>query len=454
MAADTFWSANLGRRALDIVWDEGPLAALSTAAQRDEYAAKAGTAGLIAKMNGEPEKVLAESSKTLSADYETPYLAQAPMEPLNCVVDLRAESCEIWTGTQFQGPDRQAAAAVLGFAPEQVRILTTFLGGAFGRRANPRSDFVVEAVQVAKALKKPVKVIWTREDDTKGGYYRPLMHHRMAAAFGSDGSLAAWRQTIVGQSIIKGSPFEMMIENGIDPTSVEGAADMPYAIPHVLVDLQTMDVGVPVLWWRSVGHSHTAFVVESFIDEAAHAASADPYEFRRRLLANDPRRRAVLDLAAQKSGWGAPLPEGRGRGIAVHKSFESFVAQVAEASVGAGGKVRVHRIVAAIDCGRPVNPGHIKAQVEGSVAMGLSAVLYGAITFKNGRVEQGNFHDYPILPMSEMPEVEVHIMPSEAPPGGVGEPGLPPVAAAVTNAIFEATGKRIRRLPIRSEDLG
>jgi isoquinoline 1-oxidoreductase beta subunit len=454
VVADTFWSANLGRRALEVTWDEGPDTAFSTTAQREQYAALAGAPGAVARKEGDPERAFAEAVRLVSAEYEAPYLAHAPMEPLNCVVDLRDGGCEIWTGTQFQGPDRDAAGRVLGLAPEQVRMHTTFLGGGFGRRANPRSDFVVEAVQVAQALRKPVKVVWTREDDMKGGYYRPMMYHRLAAALGPAGRLAAWRHTVVGQSIIKRTLFEaMMMEHGIDPTSVEGAQDMPYEVPHILVDLHTTEIGVPVLWWRSVGHSHTAFVVESFVDEVAHAAGVDPYEFRRSLLTGHSRRRGVLDLVAEKSGWSTALPEGRARGIAVHKSFESFIAHVAEVSVDPEGRVRVHRVVTAIDCGQVVNPATIEAQMEGSVAMGLSAVLYGAITFKDGRVEQGNFHDYPLLTMSEMPLVEVHIVQTREPSGGVGEPGLAPVAAAVTNAVFRATGKRVRRLPIRAEEL-
>ncbi len=454
VAADTFWSAELGRRALEVTWDEGPNAAFSTTAQREQYAALAqGPRGAVARIEGDPEKAFAEAAGLVSAEYEAPYLAHAPMEPLNCVVDLGESGCEIWTGTQFQGPDRDAAARILGFPPEQVHVHTTFLGGGFGRRANPHSDFVVEAVQVAHAVRKPVKVIWTREDDMKGGYYRPMVYHRIEAALGPAGRLLAWRHTVVGQSLIKGTLFEAMIEHGIDPTSVEGVQDMPYEIPHILVDLHTTEIGVPVLWWRSVGHSHTAFVVESFMDEVAHAAGLDPYEFRRSLLAGDPRRRGVLDLAAERSGWGGPLPDGRARGIAVHKSFESFVAHVAEVSVNSDGRVRVHRVVCAVDCGQVVNPATVEAQMEGAVAMGLSAALYGAITFKNGRVEQGNFHDYPILTMGEMPQVEVHIVQTREPPGGIGEPGLPPVAAAVTNAVFRATGKRIRRLPIRTEEL-
>ena len=453
LAAD-FWSANRGRRALEVVWDEGPDAKLSTAAMREDYASLAKTPGVLAHKEGRPQAAFGGAAQKIDAEYEVPYLAHAMMEPLNCLVDLRDHSCEIWTGTQFQTVDRDAAARVAGLKKEEVKIHTLFLGGGFGRRANPHSDFVVEAVQVAKAARKPVKVVWTREDDIKGGYYRPMWYDRIQAGLDANKNLVAWQHTVVGQSIIKGSPFENgLSRDGIDITSVEGAEDLPYEIPNVLVDLHSPVLKVPVQWWRSVGHSHTAFVVESFMDEVAHLAGKDPFEFRRDLLARHPRHKGVLELAAQKSGWGKTLPPDRARGIALHESFGSFVAEVAEVSVNAAGKVRVHRVVCAIDCGKFVNPNTIAAQMESCIVYGLSAALYGAITFKDGRVEQRNFNDYPILRINEMPEVEVHIMPSQEEPGGVGEPGVPPIAPAVANAVFALTGKRIRRLPIRAEEL-
>jgi isoquinoline 1-oxidoreductase beta subunit len=454
VVATGFWPAKVGRDALEITWEDGPLATLSTENMRAQYASLSKRPEMVEKKQGDPLRALPGAAKLISAEYEVPYLAHAPMEPLNCVVDLRSESCEIWTGTQFQTADRNAAAQVAGLKPEQVKVHTMLLGGGFGRRANPKSDFVVQAVQVAKAVKRPVKVMWTREDDMKGGWYRPFWYDRISAGLDAEGNLIAWSHTIVGQSIMTGTPFEdAMMKNGVDVTSVEGANDIPYEIPHILVDLHSPNIGVPVQWWRSVGHSHNAFVVESFMDEVALAAGKDPYEFRRSLLAKQPRHKAVLELAAQKAGWGAPLPLGRGRGIALHKSFGSYIAQVAEVSVNSSGEPRVHRVVCAVDCGRIVNPNTIEAQIEGGIVFGLTAALYGAITFKDGRVQESNFTDYRMLDISEMPEVEVHVVPSQEAPSGIGEPGVPPIAPAVTNAIFAATGTRIRRLPISSDEL-
>lgn len=454
VVAKDFWSATRGGEALDIVWDEGPLAGFSTDKQRQMYADMAKKPGAVAARRGNPAAAFAQAAKKIEAEYEVPYLAHATMEPLNCVVDLRADGCEIWTGTQFQTVDRDSAAKVLGLEKEHVKIHTTFLGGGFGRRANPYSDFVTQAAQVAKAVKKPVKVTWTREDDMRGGYYRPMWYDRIRAGLDGKGTLIAWQHTIVGQSIIAGTVFEAMLaKGGIDETSVEGAADTPYEIPNFLVDLHSPKLAIPVLWWRSVGHSHTAFVVETFMDELARAAGKDAYDFRLRLLRKHPRHLGVLKLAAEKSGWGKPLPNGVGRGIAVHKSFGTFIAQVAEVSVTPEGGVRVNRVVCAVDCGRVVNPDAVAAQMESAVAFGLSAALHGAITFKDGRVEQSNFHDYPVLRMNEMPSVETYLVPRAKAPSGIGEPGVPPIAPAVVNAIYAVTGKVIRRLPIRPEEL-
>ncbi len=454
VVADGFWPARRGRQLLEIDWDLGALATLDSVAQRAQYAELARRPGVVARQDGDAARALAGAARTLTADYELPYLAHATMEPLNCVADVRADRCDVWTGTQSQTLDRDAAARDAGLTPKQVRLHTTLLGGGFGRRAVLDSHFVREAVQISKAVKKPVKVMWTREDDIRGGFYRPRAFHSVTARLDADGNPVAWHQRIVCQSFIAGTPFESaIIKKGVDDTAVEGARDIPYAIPNLLVDWQQAPGGVPTLWWRSVGHSHSAFVVESFLDELAHSAGKDPLSYRRGLLTRQPRHRRVLELAAETAGWGKPVPEGRGRGLAVHESFESIVAQVAEVSVSKDGRVKVHRVVCAIDCGPVVNPDAIRAQMEGGIVFGLTAALYAEITFEKGRVKERNFHDYPMLRIHEMPEVEVHIVPSVEKMGGVGEPGVPPVAPAVTNAIFALTGKRIRRLPIRTADL-
>ncbi|MEP6484703.1 MAG: xanthine dehydrogenase family protein molybdopterin-binding subunit [Rudaea sp.] len=445
-----FWAAKQGRDALAIEWDNGAGATVSTDALRNDYRKLAQTRGAIAKSVGDVDAAF-KNAQLIEAEYEVPFLAHAPMEPLNCTVEIGKDGCDIYTGTQFQTMDQALSAKILGLKPEQVRIHTTFLGGGFGRRANPACDFVTEAVEVAKASGKTVKVVWTREDDIRGGYYRPMWLSHLRASLGKDGKPAAWSHTIVGQSIIGGTPFAAaMIKNGVDETSVEGAFDAPYlaAIPAHRIDLHSPTSPVTVLWWRSVGHSNTGFVVESFIDELAHAAKKDPLEYRRALLPPDSRERRALDLAAEKFGWGKPLPKGHAAGLAVHQSFGSYVAQIAEVSV-VGKTITVHRIVCAIDCGPAVNPLTIEAQMQSGIAFGLSAALHSELTMKDGRVEQSNFHDYPVLRLNEMPRVEVHVVPSTDKMGGCGEPGTPPTAPAVANAVFAATGQRLRRLPLR-----
>src|SRR6266850_74186 len=394
--ADRFWPAKLAREKVNIKWDDGENAKLSTSEMLADFSRQSATPGNVAKKTGDPAAALAGAAKTITAEYNVPYLAHAMMEPLNCVVDLRADRCEIWTGTQLQTMDRMAAAAAAGLKPEKVKIHTTLLGGGFGRRANPASDFITEAVHVAKAAKVPVKVVWTREDDLHGGYYRPMWYDRMVGGVDAAGNPVAWTHTIVGQSIMEGTAFAGFIKDGIDGASVEGAADLLYGIPNLQVDLHTPKVGVPVLWWRSVGHSHTGFATEAFFDELAHAGGKDPYQLRRTLLSDKPRMRAVLDLVAQKANWGKPLPAGRGRGIATHFSFDSYVGQVAEVSVDKDGGVRVHRVVCAVDCGQVVNPDSVKAQMEGGIIFGLTAALKDEITLDRGRVQQRNFHEYPM----------------------------------------------------------
>jgi isoquinoline 1-oxidoreductase beta subunit len=447
VVAKNFWSAKVGRDELVVDWDLGPNAQMSTEGLRKQFGDLAKTAGKSAKKAGDMTAAGSAPTKIV-AEYEVPFLAHAAMEPLNCTVALQGDGAEIWVGSQFQGVDHPAAAKVLGLDPAKVKLNTVLAGGGFGRRANPASDYVVEACEIAKKVKVPVKVVWTREDDIKGGYYRPMYVHRVQAALDAAGKLASWQHVIVGPSIVGGTPFEaMMVKDGIDPTSVEGVGDMPYEIPNLDVSLHTVATGVPVLWWRSVGHSHTGFVVETLIDEAAKAAGKDPVEFRRAMLSKHPRVLRTLDLAASKAGWGSSLPQGRARGIAIVESFGSVCAQVAEVSLE-GGAPKVHRVVAALDCGLVVNPLTVEAQVQSAIAFGLSAALFGKITFKDGRVEQSNFHDYPVLRMAEMPKVEVHLVPGGEKPTGVGEPGTPPIAPAVANALFALTGKRARVLPL------
>ena len=448
VVARNFWAAKQGRDALEIEWDLGPNAALSSDALRKQYLELSRTPGMVARKADNPDAIRGAAT-TITAEYEVPFLAHAPMEPLNCTVNFKGDSCEMWVGSQFQTVDQGAAARVLGLKPEQVKLNTVLAGGGFGRRANPAADYIVEAAEIAKAIKVPVKLVWTREDDIKGGYYRPMYIHRVETGLDASGNVVGWNHTIVGQSIIAGTAFEpMMVKDGIDATSIEGVADTPYDLPNFQAMLHSPKSGVPSLWWRSVGNTHTAFVMETMIDEVAAAAGMDPLELRRKLLAKHPRIVNTLNLAAAKAGWGTPLPKGRARGIAVHESFGSVCAQVAEVSLE-GGNVKVHRVVAAINCGIAVNPLTIEAQVQSAIAFGLSAALHSAITLKDGRVEQGNFHDYQVLRAGEMPQVEVHIVASTDKPTGVGEPGTPPIAPAVANAVFALTGKRVRALPIR-----
>jgi len=373
------------------------------------------------------------------------------MEPLTAVCRLGKDRCEVWAGVQFHTVDQANAAAAAGLKPEQVTLYTLAAGGTFGRRATPDSDYISEVVSIAKATggRYPVRLIWTREDDIRGGRYRPLNYHRITAGLDRQGRIVAYRQRIVGQSIMAGTPFEAALQNGIDPAAVEGHAAEQYDIENVDVTWTSPKVGVPVLWWRSVGHTHTAFSKEVFIDELAEAAGKDPVEFRLSLLGGHPRHAAVLKLAAEKAGWDRPFPRkgGRGRGIALQESFGSIVAQVAEVTV-TGDAIRVDRVVCAVDCGIAVTPDVVRAQMESGIGYGLSAALKGRITLTEGRVDQSNFHEYEVLRLNEMPRsVEVHIVPSAHPPSGVGEPGTPPIAPAVANAIYAATGVRLRKLP-------
>ncbi|HEX3950213.1 MAG TPA: xanthine dehydrogenase family protein molybdopterin-binding subunit [Steroidobacteraceae bacterium] len=455
--AKSFWAAKLGRDALTVEWDDSKAEKRSSTDMMEEYRRLAEQPALPARKQGDAKKALGEAARKISASFEFPYLAHAPMEPLDAVVKLDAKSCEIWAGDQFQTVDQMNAAQTAGLTPAQVSIHTLYAGGSFGRRANTVSDYIVEAVSIAKAYGAdgtPIKLQWTREDDIRGGLYRPMYFHKLEAGLNAQNELTGWHHVIVGQSIMAGTIFAAGMKDGIDATSVEGAANIAYAIPNIAVDLSTAKAGVPVLWWRVVGSSHTTFAVETFIDEVAHAAGADPFTFRRKLLEHEPRMKGVLELAADKAGWNSgPMPKGKGRGIAVCEAFKSFVAQVAEVSVDDAGRIKVERVVCAVDCGTAVNPDIIKAQMEGGIGFGLGAALYGAITMKDGRIEQGNFNDYRVLRMNEAPPVEVYIVPSAEKPTGVGEPGVAPIGPAVANAVFAATGRRVHAFPFSKSDV-
>ena len=464
--AKNTWAARQGRDALVIEWDESQAFTLGSEEILAQYRDDAGKPGLPATSKGDADAALAQAAKIVEAEYEFPYLAHAAMEPMNCLVKLSSDRCEIWNGEQFQTVDQAIISSYLGLTPEQVSLTQLYAGGSFGRRAGSVSDYLLEAVAITKAARDkgvdaPVKMVWTREDDTRSGYFRPLYLHRVRIGLDQAGKLQAWHNRIVGQSIMAGTSMEpFMIKDGIDHTSVEGISNLSYAVPNLQVELSTpSNIKVPVLWWRSVGHTHTGYVVETMIDEAAVAAGQDPYAFRHALLDSHPRHprhRGALELAAKQAGWDKPLAAGaegekRGRGIAVHESFGSFVAQVAEVTVKADGSYRLDRVVCAVDCGIAINPDVIKAQMEGGIGFALAAARHSAITLKEGRVEQSNFHDFQVLRLNEMPKVEVHIVPSAANPTGVGEPGVPPLAPALANALFAATGVRLRKLPFPAQ---
>jgi isoquinoline 1-oxidoreductase beta subunit len=451
--AKDYWTAKKGRDALTAEWDESSAFRLSSQELMDQYRKLAETPGASARKEGDAGKAMAGAAMTLQAAYEFPFLAHAAMEPMNCVARLSADACEIWHGEQFQTVDQMALAQLLEMKPEQISLVQLYAGGGFGRRANPKSDFVLEAAAIAKAIggKAPVKLVWGREDDMRAGFYRPMYYHALQAGLDAQGNLVAWQHRIVGQSILTGTAFEgMMVKDGVDATSVEGAANLPYAIPNLAVELHSPAVGVPVQWWRSVGSTHTAFATECFLDEIAREAKKDPYELRRALLAKHPRHRGVLELAAQKAGWGQPLAKNRARGIAVHESFNTFVAQVVELSRRQSG-FRIEKVTCAVDCGVAVNPNIIRMQMESGIGYGLSAALAGAITLKEGAVEQSNFHDYPVVRMNQMPRIETHIVASAEKPSGVGEPSTPVIAPALANAILALDGKAMRALPLSGQ---
>jgi len=440
LATDT-WRAMRGREALKVSWDESKAERRSTGEILAEYRQLAATPGLPAVRRGDAGAGLARTATAFEAEFIFPYLAHAPMEPLNGVIELRDNGAEIWSGCQIQSVDQMVAAQVLGLRPQQIKINTLLGGGSFGRRGSPIGDWTAELAEVAKAIngRAPVHLVWTREDDIKGGFYRPMVLHRVKAGIGADGRIAGWQHTVVSKSI-------MAVENSVDASSVEGIVDTPYAIADLAVDVHNAKSAVPVLWWRSVGHSHTAYVMETTIDELAHLAGQDPVSFRLGLLAQQPRDAAVLRLAAESAGWSRPMPKGRGRGVAFHHSFNTRVAMVAEVLVDHGA-ITIDRIVAAVDCGVAINPDIVTAQIEGAIGFALSAALRNQVTLNKGVVEQSNFDNYEPTRIREMPKVEVYIMKSTAAPSGIGEPGVPPLAPAIGNAIFAATGKWLRSLP-------
>jgi isoquinoline 1-oxidoreductase subunit beta len=449
VVAENMWSALKGRDAVTVEWDDSKAVKRSTGEITAEYReALKKPAPATARNDGNVDEAFKGAAKVLEATYEFPYLAHAALEPLNAAARINADgTVEVWGGHQMPDLYQAVAAQIAGTTPDKVKLHVMKTGGGFGRRAVTDADIIVEVVAVAKAVGKPVKMQWTREDDTRGGRYRPAYVHGVKAGLDKDGNLIAWHNHIVGQSIIAGTPFEGgLVKNGVDFTSVEGGHNLPYAIPNQKVDLTTMATGVPVLWWRAVGSTHTAYTVESFLDEVAEAAGKDPVAFRMAMLKDKPRHAAVLKLAAEKSGWGTPAPEGRFRGIALAESFNSFVAQVAEISMN-NGQIKVERVVCAVDCGVAVMPDQVKSQIEGGIGFGLGAVLKSKLTLDGGKVVEGNFDGYEVLTIAEMPKVEVHIVASDEYPTGVGEPGVPPIGPAVANAYYQATKKRIRALP-------
>jgi isoquinoline 1-oxidoreductase beta subunit len=452
VVANGMWEAMKAREAVVVEWDESQAEKRSSSDLVADYRAASDNGGAVVATNiGDVDAAFAKAAKVIEARYEFPYLAHAPLEPINAAARMNLDgTLEVWGGHQMPDLYQAVAARVAGVTPDKVILRVMKTGGGFGRRAAPDADIIVEAVATAKALgwKAPVKVQWTREDDMRGGRYRPAFVHKLRAALDESGNLIALRDTLVGQSIAKGTLLEQaLVKGGVDALSVEGVANQPYAIPNVRIDLTTTDVKVPVLWWRSVGSTHTAYALETFIDEVAHGVGKDPVEFRLAMLKDKPRHAEVLKLAAEKAGWGKVLPAGRYRGIAVAESFRSYVAQVAEISVDKVGTPRVHRVVCAVDCGVAVNPDQVRAQMEGGIGFGLGAILKSELTLDKGRVVQGNFDGYDVLRLNEMPSVEVHLVKSSAPPTGVGEPGVPPIGPAVANAYFQATGKRVRILP-------
>ncbi len=451
VVADHMGAAKKGLAALAIEWDEGPHAGLDTEAIAAELEAATLKAGAVAETAGDVDTAMARAAVRVKANYQVPFLAHATMEPMNCTVHLRAEACEIWVGTQAPARAQSEAARAAGLPPEKVVLHNHLIGGGFGRRLEV--DGIVRAVEIARHVDGPVKVVWTREEDVQHDLYRPMFFDRLSAGLDAEGRPVAWNHRFAGSSVIA-RYLPPAFANGLDPDTTEGAVDLVYDLPNLHVEYVRVEPpGVPTAFWRSVGPSHNVFVIESFMDELAAAAGRDPVAYRLALLDKSPRARSVLALAAEKAGWGETLPPGAGRGVSVQNAFGTYMAQVAEVEVGGNGAVRVRRVVCAVDCGVVVNPDTVEAQIQSAIMFGVTAALYGEITVRNGRVEQGNFDTYPLLRIDEAPMVEVHIIPSQEAPGGMGEAGTSAIVPAVANAVFAATGTRLRRMPIEQAAL-
>jgi isoquinoline 1-oxidoreductase beta subunit len=444
VVADSWWRAKVARDALEIKWDEGPAKAMSSDTVAAGLKAASAKPGAVFKNQGDVEAGMKGAAKTLDASYEMPFLSHSPMEPMNFTADVRKDSCLLYGPTQFQQMAEGVAAQMLGMKPSQITVRTTFLGGGFGRRIDV--DFVAQAIEISKAVSAPVKLVWTREDDMTHDFYRPTSLHQISGGLDASGKPVAMKFHLTSSSVTA-RLFPPFVKDGLDPFMLEAAA-VPYDIPNQFADSVIYETGLRVGYWRSVSHALNAFANESFMDEMAHAAGKDTYEFRRALLGQKPRLKNVLELAAAKAGWGKPLPRGRFRGIGVMEGYGTSMAQVAEVSV-TDGKVKVHRVVVAADLGRMVNPNIVRQQIESSVIFGLSAALYGEITLKDGRIEQTNFNTYPVVRMQDAPKVETHLVASTENPGGIGEPATALISPTVANAVFAATGKRLRKLPFR-----
>ncbi|MFD1108157.1 xanthine dehydrogenase family protein molybdopterin-binding subunit [Pseudoroseomonas ludipueritiae] len=452
VVGDHYWAAAQGLRALRIDWDNGPNAKVSSSEVigrlREAYGKRP---AVQARHDGDVDGAMARAAKRVEAAYELPFLAHATMEPINTTIHVRPDGCDIWVGTQVPTVAQSIAAKVLGLPPEKVAIHNQLIGGGFGRRLV--ADSIGQAAAIAKQVSYPLKIVWSREEDIQHDFYRPAYYDRISAGLGPDGLPVAWVDHVTGGSVM-GHYFPGGLPEGkLDADAVEGAQQPPYDLPAVHVDWTREDPPVPITWWRGVGPTHNVYVVESFMDELAHAAGRDPVDYRRALLGKLPRARAVLDLAAEKSGWGTPLPAGCGRGVSLHDSFGSYLAVVVEVAVSDLGEVKLRRVVAAVDCGQTINPDTVAAQIEGGLVFGLSAALYSDITFEGGRVQQSNFNDYRMMRMNETPPLEVHQIRNSENPGGIGENGTVSAAPALANAVFAATGKRLRRYPIDRREL-